>query len=376
MERIDNESNFEYENNLKITFFRFLSYWPIYLISVLIFLVISFLYLRYSEYQYVSKAKIEIIDKSQDSEMALPTAMTIFNRSMINLENEIGVISSYQLHEKVVSKLKSNIKFYKNGRLKSVLSHSSEIYDDYLFELNINSDTISEKSTYNLKIDNDKLKIEVFDKLDNPQNSYIFNGLETYSKKHDLPFDIKIYEYSSQSDNISIYLHPFKQQVNIFKELVNVTPTSKESDQLQISITYPNQKLADEYLNTLIYEFDLDGITDRQLEYKRTMDFVDSRSVFLSSELEKIELKKQEFKKSNNLSDISVMADLNISTKYNYNAELFETEGERELIELLSRSIEENGFGLIPVNFGLKNSKINELIIQYNNLYLSIYAVQ
>ena len=43
--------------------------------------------------------------------MALPTAMTIFNRSMINLDNEIGVLSSYSLHQKAVSAKKSNIKF-------------------------------------------------------------------------------------------------------------------------------------------------------------------------------------------------------------------------------------------------------------------------
>ena len=50
---------------------------------------------EYAQYLYETTAKIEIIDKSMDNEMALPTAMTIFNRSMINLENEIGVLTSY-----------------------------------------------------------------------------------------------------------------------------------------------------------------------------------------------------------------------------------------------------------------------------------------
>ena len=33
--------------------------------------------------------------------MALPTAMTIFNRSLVNLENETGVLTSYDLHEAI-----------------------------------------------------------------------------------------------------------------------------------------------------------------------------------------------------------------------------------------------------------------------------------
>ena len=74
---------------IKDEIFRFLTFWPYFLFSIILFLGIAFTFLRYAEYQYQSYAKIQIIDKSQDSEMALPTAMTIFNRSMVNLENEI-----------------------------------------------------------------------------------------------------------------------------------------------------------------------------------------------------------------------------------------------------------------------------------------------
>ena len=55
--------------------------------------------------------------------MALPTAMTIFNRSMINLENEIGVINSFKLHSKVVKKLDANVQFFTNGKIKSIENH-------------------------------------------------------------------------------------------------------------------------------------------------------------------------------------------------------------------------------------------------------------
>ena len=44
-----------------------------------------------------------------------------------------------------------------------------------------------------------------------------------------------------------------------------------------------------EYINKLVSEFDLDGISDRQLVYKRTIDFVDSRFNFLYEELNEIE---------------------------------------------------------------------------------------
>ena len=73
---------------------------------------------------------------------------------------------------------------------------------------------------------------------------------------------------------------------------------------MEISIIYPNRLIAEEYLNTILYEFDKDGIIDRQLEYKRTMEFVDSRSDFLTKELNQIELRKQQFKEENKFTDI------------------------------------------------------------------------
>ena len=60
---------------------------------------------------------------------------------------------------------------------------------------------------------------------------------------------------------------------------------------------FSNKKLAIEYLTNLINEYDIMGITERQLEYKRTIDFVDSRSVILRKDLEEIEITNKITKK-------------------------------------------------------------------------------
>ena len=55
---------------IKETLFRYFSFWPYFLISLILSLIISYTYLRYSERIYESESRIEILDKSQDSEMA------------------------------------------------------------------------------------------------------------------------------------------------------------------------------------------------------------------------------------------------------------------------------------------------------------------
>ena len=82
-------------------------------------------------------------------------------------------------------------------------------------------------------------------------------------------------------------------------------------------MNYINPKISEDYLNALMIEFDRDGIIDRQLEYKRTIDFVDSRSIFLSRELQQIENNKQKYKEDNNLYDIMSDASVNIQQNLN-----------------------------------------------------------
>merc|ERR1712224_1178832 len=143
---------------------------------------------------------------------------------------------------------------------------------------------------------------------------------------------------------------------------VEITTYGTESDQLILSYLTENRQVGNEYLNQLLIEFDQDGIRDRQLEYKTTMDFVDNRSKFLQLELEKIEINKQNFKENNNLSDINYDANINIQQQFNYDADLFKAKSQRDLINILRESIEENIFTLMPLILGLK---IRVLIILF-----------
>ena len=123
---------------------------------------------------------------------------------------------------------------------------------------------------------------------------------------------------------------------------VKVSETSKDSDQLNLSLRHSNPKIANEYLNTLIFEFDNDGILDRRLVYKRTIDFVDSRFDLLNEQLEAIELKKKEFKEINNLLNIELDAQLNINQKSIYNSEIFKANAQLDLSNYLLRTLKEN----------------------------------
>ena len=357
------------EVDLKISFLRYFRFWPLFLITTLIISSSSYIYLRYAEYNFQSSANIQIIDK-QNSDMALPTAMTLFNSSMINLENEIGVLSSYSLHERVVKRLNSNVKYYTQGSIKKYQEHKSTWLDDYDISFNINLDEVQNHNTYDLKFDEGKLSVSVYDNEDELLKEYSFNNMSTLSVVHELPFDITVNKHNSKLYSIGkiIEIFPITDVVESRIESVTYRQSGEDSDQLLVFMNHPNSIVCREYINTLINEFDKDGISDRQMEYLNTIKFVDSRSAILTTELAKIELIKQEFKENNNLSSIESEAKATSQQKFSYNSDLFKAKSQKDLAILLSQALEKNNFDYMPLNIGLENNTINIYISEYNVL--------
>ena len=151
-------------------------------------------------------------------------------------------------------------------------------------------------------------------------------------------------------------------------ERINVNMLGKESDLLSISLESPNILIAEETINTLLNKFDNDGIKDRQLVFKRTIDFVNSRFNDLKSELDKIEISKQKFKETNDLTEITYDISSYTTQEFAYDAELFNAQSQLELLNLLINSIKEEESYFFPINLGLENNLINELINDFNKL--------
>ena len=83
-----------------------MQFWPWFLVCLFISIGSAYFYLRYAPRVYDTTAKIKILD--EEGGLELPTAGFVFNRSNINLENEIEILKSYVILEKL-SKFKFNI---------------------------------------------------------------------------------------------------------------------------------------------------------------------------------------------------------------------------------------------------------------------------
>lgn len=356
------------DTNFREEILRYFSFWPYLLIFLAVMFLSAFSYLRYTAYTYETTALIEIIDESQDSEMALPTELTVFNRSMINLENEINILKSFDLNSKVVGDLKSNVLYYNVGSIKTSLVSEEMWFDDYNISFKIDTKNIENIQVFSINVDEGKLFINLFDESNGSEKLYMFNSLTTLDDKHNLPFELTIKSDKDISSQRLLKLVPVEYMVRQIRSKLSVNASGIDSDQLIISLVHENPSISEKYINGLMLAFDEDGISDRQLEYERTIEFVDEREVILKKELEVIELRKQNFKKSNNLSDLSVDAGNNIDLKYTYNSEIFQVESQMTIANFLLESLNEKSYDYLPINIGLENFDLNNMILEYNKI--------
>ena len=356
--QLESEDNFDFKKE----FFKYLYFWRYFVGASILFIVIAFMYLRYTSKVYNVAAKIKIIDKKESS-LELPTASELFSNSKINLENEIEVIKSYPILSQVIENKNLHTSVISIGDIMESLTV------DYPFEISLNFpiDSLS-KTSYRLNI-----TAEGFEIIDYSIDSkkYAFKGVSTYNFKHDLPFEIFNFDrehyINDDNEGYEIHFSSVDEMVASFKKSIQVSQVGKESDIIQLEFKSTNSDYSVIVLNELIHVFNNDGIQDRQLIHKRTIDFVNERYAYLSMELDSIEITKQLYKVDNDLVDLSANSAISLEQSYKSQENIFSIENQISLTNLLITTLNDSELELLPANIGIENGEINSLILDYNS---------
>ncbi len=343
---------------------KYLRYWLWFVIGIIIALSLAFIYLRYTTSIYSSSAKIQILNKDKGIEM--PSSAFIFNKSTINLENEIEVVKSSRISERVVGNLDLTMTYYEVGNLRT-----TEI-DEFPFNVlkTIINDSITSYQSFKIVIKDNGFEVYSGES----EKGTIFPNYSSYNVTHDFPFEVEAASLNSikQSKGKTFILTftPVTVAARNLKNNLNVSPYGKTSDLLQLNFTSKSKLKAERVLNEVLSVYNKDGISDRQEVSKRTILFIDDRFNLLAGELDSIEGNKRDYKQDNNFFDIGSDAQLGISQRTLSENEVFAIEGQILLSNMLTESlnIKSNKYELLPANIGISSVNTNELISTYNAL--------
>ena len=352
--------------NLKKELFKYTKRWKWFLLCIVLFITAAFYSARHSPVIFETTARIKIINQKLN-EIELPGNLnSLFDDFKVNQENEVEIIKSYRILEKVVENLSLNIRYYAVSKIKSGqvwgLPFKAHVKDsltplpemgEYFVDFLENGYSISDVHLKSWKIQ--------YDQID--------------SLSQGVPFLIK---FDGLNDVSSVINKKFKVRFFNKKEAtlrllsgLRIEQIGKNSEILKLSIRNESSAKSEAVLNEIIEQFNQDGIKDRRLIFQRTIDFVDERFEFLTIELDSIESRKKTFKEQNSLTDIGLDTEHNLSDKSNSNSGKVNLETQLEVARIIKKSlIDKRNLKLLPANVGLGISGINDQIILYNRKLL------
>ena len=351
--------------DFKQEFFKYLFYWKYFLISTLFFLLVAFTYLRYSAKIYDTSAKIQIIDKKEAS-LELPSASELFSKSKINLENEMEIIKSSPVIKEVIKNINLQTEVY------AIADVMEGLRVEYPFNVILNTpiDSLTNQ-VYRLNKTDEGFEII---NLQNESKSYLFKGTSSSNYNHDLPFEILNFDmdrfFYYANEGYEIRFLPEKDLVDRLKSSLKIAQVGKESDIIELNFNSTNKKYSENFLNELIDVFNDDGVKDRQLIHKRTIDFVNARYSYLSIELDSIEIAKQLYKVDNNLVNLSANSTISLEKSLKSEESMFSNENQISITNLLLKTLKNDELELLPANMVIQNDEINTLISKYNQFIL------
>ncbi len=364
------QENFYQKSNdqgetIKTEVYKYLKHWYWFVLGVFITITVAILYLRYTPKVYKSSAKIKILNKTKGLE--LPSAAFVFNRSNINLENEIEVIKSQRISEAVVDRLDLTMRYFVEGNV--ITTEMSQLPFQIL--KTISNDSITSKASYRIEVKTSGFEVTTH----NASQSLVFPNFDTTKINHNLPFELNLpqdFNFENTEDKVYIIeISPVSVVSGNIKNGVKVNVLG-DSDLLELGFTSQSKEKNERILNTLIDVFNEDGINDRQEISRRTINFIDERFDLLAKELDSIEVGIQDYKQKNDIITLETDAELGLSQRTLSEQELFELEKQLMLSNLLGETLRQPNANsdLLPANIGLSSTSINGLVDNYNSLVL------
>ena len=356
---------FEEQLDLKKEVLIYLSYWKYFVISAAIAFFAAYFYLRYTNPIYSIESKIKILSENNQG-LKLPSELLgmMVNKSGINLENEIETLKSRRLLGAVVSNLNLTTSYSTIGKLRTTALWNPPFTVVALVDKNkafagINFFITAQKEGYLIK----PLQ----------KNPFFVKGKSITIKINDIevriePNDKGDIKFLGQAINVTII--PFDAAVGSVMGQIAVSQVGKESEILSIKAVNENTYRGIAIVNNFVEVYNNDGINDRRVVNKKTVDFIDERFKSLAFELDSIENQKRDFKKSNDISFIEADASVDVNKKAFSDVALFRLETQIQLSKLLRDALKSGKTAILPANIGLDNVIISGLINEYNTLVL------
>jgi len=348
---------------VKDLFFKYVRFLPVFILSLAAALFGSYVYLRYATPIYRASGTILIKNNQTGSnnQSGDPKLNQLFlNQGVQNIQNEIEVLRSKPLMERVVDSLKLQIGYYAVGKIKSPNIYTQGPFLLAVFELTDSSRPFS----LNIKFSNN--------------NEFTVNSDKTHFSFGQLfknrfgVFRLNRNPFTGLGREYMVSWQPTLEVASNYAAGISVTP-KPNTGILQISVETTNPKMSADIINQLMIEYGEQTKEEKNKEARQTLKFIDIRLDTLQNEIDGIQRVILGLKRKYNL----VSPDAQMQNYIQNAAEAQRAINEQRLQMNIAGMIEDyltdkkNQFNTVPSPLTLTDAAVNGFILEYNTSQLA-----
>jgi tyrosine-protein kinase Etk/Wzc len=352
--------------------FRYLPYLPLLLISVALCLVLAFIKVRYTTQIFKVQSSLLIQNEMTSSGAGGGSGGSkderfqelFMTQDGLNLSNEIEVLGSTPVLQRVVRDLNLQATYYSKGNVRSSL-----MYPSSPFNLNILNKADASKG-FGFKIT--LLGKDRFTINENKAPRRFGDTIQLDDARFQLiqDKDVNIYSYATSIFEIDWF--PLYDAAASLQGSLKIVQTNEQSTILTLGYQGENFLLGKDILNTLMAVYDTLNVEDKNRIAANTLHFINDRLYELSDTIKGIQGVLTNFMVANKVFDIE-----NQSKDYMEKmGEVGKLKAEQQvkiaivdfLLDYISNK--KNTFELVPTNLGIEEPALLQLVTEYNRLQL------
>jgi tyrosine-protein kinase Etk/Wzc len=351
--------------------FRYLHYVPLVLVSVALCLVIAYIKVRYTTQIFKVQSSLLIQNESsggggsagggaKDEEFEA----LFLTRDALNLSNEIQILQSTPVLQRVAKDLGLQTTYYSRGNVRGSL-----IYPNFPFTLNIiNKDDSTKGLGFRITL----LSADRYT-VDEGKTVYHFGDtLHVGDARVQLIRHPEIGIFSFSSRQFEIDWSPLNDAALGLQGGIKVVQINEQSTILTLAFVGENPLLGKDVLNTLMAVYDTLMVEDKNRIAANTLRFINDRIFELNDTIKGVQGALANFIVENKVYDID-----NQSKAYlDKMGEAAKLKADQEVkIEIVDHLLEymsdkKNIHELVPTNLGIEEPALTQMAFEYNRATL------
>jgi len=389
------QANNEEKIDLKIFIDRYLIFWKQILLSIVMFLLIGFLYNRYSTKIYKSSTTLLIKEESNASLGSddVFEGLDLFGGQK-NIKNEIGILESFSLTKKTLENLNFRTSYYHSGSFKS-----DDIYKKTPFTVTIDKyqpQSINQKFFIKIVSEDEFIltvnfnNVKLFDVstetfISNKEYDYNYEGSHKFDEKINTDF----FSFTISKNDLSLFkeegwvnyffvISSYNDLTKNYLKSLEVLEIEKDASILKISLEGSNPVKINDFLNKFTELYLATDLDEKNQITSNTIQFINEQLTSISDSLSDVESTLETFKERNPKIELS-------QKEYGAFYQVEKLEQEKAILELNNKYyisleeylIENNNVDNIvaPSTMGIDNPLLNNHIVELTKLYTQLDVV-